>query len=72
MWMDESQVNAGHTNHHAWMDDTIQETMTALLGKGSHLILLHAGLASKFVPNVSLCFHHKNWWLSKLNDIRDI
>lgn len=59
VWVDETWVNAGHTRQRAWTDDTVQGTMKTPVGKGSRLILLHAGTANGFVPNALLLFSSK-------------
>lgn len=60
VWLDETWVNAGHTKSLAWTDDTVAGTFKATIGKGSRLILLHAGSVHGFVPGAMLLFRSKS------------
>lgn len=59
VWVDETWVNARHSRTIAWTDDSARGTMKAPVGKGSRLILLHAGTINGFVPNALLLFSSK-------------
>ena len=60
VWIDETWFNAGHTKTRAWTDDSIAGTMKVPIGKGSRLILLHAGGFDGFVPGAMLLFKSKS------------
>ncbi|XP_054267245.1 uncharacterized protein LOC128989381 [Macrosteles quadrilineatus] len=59
VWLDETWVNTGHTLARGWTDETTEGTLAAPIGKGSRLILLHAGTSEGFVPNCCLLFSSK-------------
>lgn len=59
VWLDETWVNTGHTLTRGWTDDSTSGTLAAPIGKGSRLILLHAGTSAGFIPNCCLLFSSK-------------
>lgn len=56
VWLDETWVNTNHSVTKSWTDNSSSGTMNVPLGKGSRLILLHAGSSKGFVPNCKLLF----------------
>lgn len=44
-WLDETWVNMGHSKSHIWTDESPKGTMNAVIGKGTRLTSLHAGMA---------------------------
>lgn len=56
VWLDETWVNAGHSRTRIWTDESPKGTMNAPIGKGSRLILLHAGTAQGFIPDAKMLF----------------
>lgn len=59
IWLDETWVNASHSESKGWTDNTLEGTMTVPIGKGGRLIVLHAGTSKGFVPNALLMFRSK-------------
>ncbi|XP_064120247.1 uncharacterized protein LOC135224853 [Macrobrachium nipponense] len=62
VYLDETWINQNHTVRKCWIDPN-SEKPTGIkppTGKGSRLIVLHAGTKNGFVPNCKLVFQAKN------------
>lgn len=61
VFLDETWLNANHTLSRIWTDNTSASTSKAPMGKGSRLIICHAGSAGNgFIENGLLAFQSKN------------
>ncbi|KAL0871009.1 hypothetical protein ABMA27_004823 [Loxostege sticticalis] len=61
VFLDETWLNANHTLSRTWTDNTSASPSKALMGKGSRLIICHAGSAGNgFVENGLFSFQSKN------------
>ena len=62
VYLDETWVNQNYTVGKCWQDNTSQQAtgINAPTGKGSRLIVLHAGTKAGFVNNAELIFQAKN------------
>lgn len=49
VFLDETWLNANHNVSRSWTDDTAASTSTVPVGKGSRLIICHAGTINGFV-----------------------
>lgn len=59
VYLDETWLNATHAPGKCWLDDDGNGGIKVPSGKGSRLIILHAGTEDGFVPNGLLCFQSK-------------
>lgn len=62
VYLDETCVNQNYTVFKCWNDTQAKQAtgVKALTGKGSRLIILHAGTKHGFIPNAELIFQAKN------------
>jgi hypothetical protein len=59
IYMDETWVNAHHTNEHIWIDSDRKGGWKVPSGKGQRLIVVHAGGAEGWVQGADLVFRSK-------------
>lgn len=61
VFLDEAWVNQKYTVSKCWVDSIAEKTdgVRAPIGKGSSLIVLHAGAKNGFVPEATLVFQTK-------------
>ncbi len=59
IYLDETWLNNNHTVTKCWSDASGNGGINVPSGKGSRLIILHAGSKDGFVPNALLCFQSK-------------
>ena len=67
IYLDETWINSNHTVRKCWVDKNGKGRFKSPLGKGPHLIIVHAGSDEGFVPNAQLNFITK----SKTDDYHD-
>lgn len=62
VYLDETWVNQNYTKPKCWVDTSASKAtgIKVPTGKGSRLIILHAGTKHGFVPNAELIFQSKN------------
>ena len=61
VYLDETWLNSGHTVGRCWLDADGNGGISGVpIGKGSRLIILHAGTAEGWVPGALLCFQSKH------------
>lgn len=60
IYLDETWINASHTNSKCWVDSKGQGGFPTPVGKGQRLIIVHAGSANGFVKDAKLSFIAKN------------
>ena len=61
IYLDETWVNANHSPKYIWQSSTNQGGLKVPLGKGSRLIICHAGSADQgFIPSAKLIFQSKS------------
>lgn len=61
IYLDETWVNANHSPKFIWQSSTSQGGLKVPLGKGSRLIICHAGSADQgFIPSAQLVFQSKS------------
>lgn len=59
VFIDETWVNAGHTKNMSWSDDSVLSCRKEPTGKGSRIIVVHAGASTGFIPNMLEVFTSK-------------
>lgn len=59
VFLDETWLNANHTVGRSWNDDTAASTSKVPVGKGSRLIICHAGTINGFVEGSLMAFASK-------------
>ena len=62
VYLDETWINQNYTVQKCWVDcsSNLATGVKPPVGKGSRLIILHAGTKNGFVPNADLVFQAKN------------
>ena len=61
VYLDETWLNSGHTAGRCWLDADGNSGISGIpIGKGSRLIILHAGTNERWVPGALLCFQSKH------------
>lgn len=61
IYLDETWVNANHSPKYIWQSSTGQGGLRVPVGKGSRLIICHAGSADQgFIPSAQLVFQSKS------------
>ena len=64
IYMDETLVNAHHTNNYIWIDSDGKGGWKVPSGKGQRLIVVHAGGVEGWVPGADLVFQSKTTLLT--------